>query len=53
MVFGAVPELNYPGDFLRISGTELTDGFDPTFYTSEDDPRTPVLGFGVVQYDIC
>ena len=48
--FSAVPELDYPGDFLRISGTELTDGFDPTFYTPEDDPRTPILGLGTVEY---
>jgi hypothetical protein len=48
--FTAVPELDYPGDFLRISGTELTDGFDPTFYTPEEEPRSPVLGFGTVAY---
>ncbi|MEL6489606.1 MAG: PEP-CTERM sorting domain-containing protein [Cyanobacteria bacterium J06634_6] len=48
--FTAVPEQNYPGDFVRISGTELTDGFDPTFYTPEDEPRSPVLGFGTVAY---
>jgi hypothetical protein len=48
--FTAVPEQNYPGDFVRISGTELTDGFDPTFYTPADEPRQPVLGFGTVTY---
>ncbi|MEM9164006.1 MAG: PEP-CTERM sorting domain-containing protein [Cyanobacteria bacterium P01_F01_bin.4] len=48
--FTIVPELGYPGDFVRISGTELTDGFDPTFYTPEDEPRSPVLGFGTVEY---
>ena len=48
--FTNVPEQNYPGDFVRISGTELTDGFDPTFYTPEDEPRSPVLGFGTVAY---
>ncbi|MEL7038325.1 MAG: hypothetical protein AAFO04_22315 [Cyanobacteria bacterium J06592_8] len=48
--FTNVPELDYPGDFVRISGTELTDGFDPTFYTEEDEPRNPVLGFGTVTY---
>jgi hypothetical protein len=48
--FTNVPELDYPGDFVRISGTDLTDGFDPTFYTEEDEPRSPVLGFGTVTY---
>lgn len=48
--FSNVPELDYPGDFIRISGREFTDGFDPTFYTPEDDPRSPVLGFGTVEY---
>jgi len=48
--FTAVPEQNYPGDFVRISGTQLTDGFDPTFYTPADEPRAPVLGFGTVAY---
>ncbi|MEO0807748.1 MAG: PEP-CTERM sorting domain-containing protein [Cyanobacteria bacterium J06643_4] len=48
--FTNVPELNYPGDFVRISGTALTDGFDPTFYTPEDEPRSPVLGSGTVAY---
>lgn len=48
--FTNVPELDYPGDFVRISGTELTDGFDPTFYTPEEEPRSPVLGFGTVEY---
>ncbi|MEM8778331.1 MAG: PEP-CTERM sorting domain-containing protein [Cyanobacteria bacterium P01_G01_bin.49] len=48
--FTNVPELNYPGDFLQITGTELTDGFDPTFYTPEEEPRSPVLGFGTVEY---
>ena len=48
--FTNVPELDYPGDFVRISGTELTDGFDPTFYTPEEEPRSPVLGFGTVKY---
>ncbi|MEO0769505.1 MAG: PEP-CTERM sorting domain-containing protein [Cyanobacteria bacterium J06649_4] len=48
--FTTVPALDYPGDFVRISGTELTDGFDPTFYTPEDEPRSPVLGFGTVAY---
>ena len=48
--FTNVPELDYPGDFIRISGTEFTDGFDPTFYTPEDEPRSPVLGFGTVEY---
>ncbi|MEL6940800.1 MAG: PEP-CTERM sorting domain-containing protein [Cyanobacteria bacterium J06598_1] len=49
--FTNIPEQNYPGDFVRISGTELTDGFDPTFYTPEDEPRSPVLGFGTVAYE--
>ena len=49
--FTAVPEQNYPGDFVRISGTELTDGFDPTFYTPQDEPRAPILGFGSVAYE--
>lgn len=49
--FTNVPEQNYPGDFVRISGTELTDGFDPTFYTPEDEPRSPVIGFGTVAYE--
>ena len=49
--FTAVPELDYPGDFVRISGTELADGFDPTFYTPEDEPRQPILGFGTVAYN--
>ncbi|MEL7313413.1 MAG: PEP-CTERM sorting domain-containing protein [Cyanobacteria bacterium J06559_3] len=48
--FTNVPELDYPGDFVRISGTDLTDGFDPTFYTPEEEPRNPVLGFGTVEY---
>lgn len=48
--FTNVPEQNYPGDFVRISGTQLTDGFDPTFYTPEDEPRAPVLGSGTVEY---
>lgn len=48
--FTNVPELGYPGDFVQISGTELTDGFDPTFYTPEEEPRNPVLGFGTVTY---
>ncbi|MEL6136014.1 MAG: PEP-CTERM sorting domain-containing protein [Cyanobacteria bacterium J06626_23] len=48
--FTAVAELDYPGDFVRISGTELTDGFDPTFYTPEDEPRQPILGSGTVAY---
>ena len=50
--FTNVPEQNYPGDFVRISGTELTDGFDPTFYTPADEPRSPVLGFGTVEYSL-
>lgn len=49
--FTAVPELDYLGDFVRISGTELTDGFDPTFYTPQDEPRAPILGFGSVAYE--
>lgn len=48
--FTNVPEQNYPGDFVRISGTQLTDGFDPTFYTPADEPRSPVLGSGTVAY---
>ncbi|MEM7715150.1 MAG: PEP-CTERM sorting domain-containing protein, partial [Cyanobacteria bacterium P01_A01_bin.68] len=48
--FTNVPELDYPGDFIRISGKEFTDGFDPTFYTPEDELRSPVLGFGTVEY---
>ncbi|NEP18424.1 MAG: PEP-CTERM sorting domain-containing protein [Leptolyngbya sp. SIO4C1] len=50
--FTNVPALDYPGDFVRISGTDLTDGFDPTFYTPPDEPRSPVLGFGTVQYSV-
>ena len=49
--FTNVPELDYPGDFVRISGTQLTDGFDPTFYTPEDEPRAPILGSGIVSYE--
>jgi len=49
--FTNVPEQNYPGDFVRISGTALTDGFDPTFYTPEEEPRSPVLGSGTVAYE--
>lgn len=48
--FTNVPELDYPGDFVWISGTELTDGFDPTFYTPEEESRSPVLGFSTVEY---
>jgi len=48
--FTNVPELNYPGDFVRISNDQLTDGFDPTFYTPADEARAPVLGFGTVAY---
>lgn len=49
--FTNVPEQNYPGDFINITGTTFTDGFDPTFYTPEDEPRSPVLGFGTVEYN--
>ena len=48
--FTAVPELDYPDDFVRISGTVLTDGFAPTFYTPEDAPGQPVLGSDTVAY---
>ena len=48
--FTTVPEQGYPGDFVHITGSTFTDGFDPTFYTEEDEPRSPVLGFGTVEY---
>jgi hypothetical protein len=41
---------NYPGDFFRFSNADFEDGFDPTFYTPEDEPRNPVLGNGTVTY---
>ena len=48
--FTVVPVLEYPGDFVKFVGDEFTDGFDPTFYTPEDEERAPVLGFGTVEF---
>ncbi|NEO73633.1 PEP-CTERM sorting domain-containing protein, partial [Moorena sp. SIO3H5] len=43
---------DFPGDFFRIFNSDFTDGFDPTFYTPEDEPRQPVFGSGTVTYTL-
>jgi hypothetical protein len=43
---------NYPGDFFRFANNDFTDGFDPTFYTPENEPRNPILGNGFVTYQV-
>ncbi|NEN96771.1 MAG: PEP-CTERM sorting domain-containing protein [Moorea sp. SIO3I7] len=48
--FTAVGE--FSGDFFRFSNGDFTDGFDPTFYTPEDEPRQPILGSGTVTYTL-
>lgn len=50
--FTAVAELNYPGDFIDIKGDQVNYGFDPTFYTPQDEPRQPILGTGTVEYTL-
>ncbi|MDJ0518088.1 MAG: PEP-CTERM sorting domain-containing protein [Trichodesmium sp. MO_231.B1] len=42
---------DYSGDFFHFSNGDFTDGFDPTFYTPEDEPRNPILGSGTVTYE--
>ncbi|MEM1170984.1 MAG: PEP-CTERM sorting domain-containing protein [Cyanobacteria bacterium P01_H01_bin.35] len=39
---------DFSGDFFRFSNGDFTDGFDPTFYTLENEPRNPILGSGTV-----